>query len=254
MRLRTLPDPDFLPALDERHALRKPAAGLAAWPVHRPRILLLHGSLRARSYSRFAVEEAARLARFFGAEPRIFDPSDLPLPDQIKGDGVFRVRGLAPEDYAVRIPGMTDDVYIKQVKFGDRDITRKKLDLTAASSGLLEIALSPNGAEITGMVRNGDGDAVADATVQLTRTDSDELIPTVSADQNGAFHVRGLAPGDYRMFAWRDDGDGIIEDPEFRRRFEGSSAKITLAEKAHESVDVRLITKEAMDAEAAKIP
>jgi arsenical resistance protein ArsH len=94
MRLRTLPDPDFLPALDERHALRKPAAGLAARPLHRPRILLLHGSLRERSYSRFAVEEAARLARFFGAEPRIFDPSDLPLPDQIKGDDHPAVREL----------------------------------------------------------------------------------------------------------------------------------------------------------------
>ncbi|HET7317251.1 MAG TPA: arsenical resistance protein ArsH, partial [Sphingomicrobium sp.] len=39
-----------------------------------------------RSYSRLAVEEAARLLRFFGAETRIFDPSDLPLPDQIEGD------------------------------------------------------------------------------------------------------------------------------------------------------------------------
>ena len=51
-----------------------------------PRILLLYGSLRERSFSRLAVEEAARLLGFFGAETRIFDPSDLPLPDQVKGD------------------------------------------------------------------------------------------------------------------------------------------------------------------------
>lgn len=87
MRYRTLPDPDFLPALDDHHALRRPASGLAvAGPHHPPRILLLYGSLRERSYSRFVVEEAARLLRFFGAEPRIFDPSDLPLPDQVRGD------------------------------------------------------------------------------------------------------------------------------------------------------------------------
>jgi arsenic resistance protein ArsH len=48
---------------------------------HRPRILLLYGSLRARSFSRFATEEAARLLEAFGAETRIFDPSGLPLPD-----------------------------------------------------------------------------------------------------------------------------------------------------------------------------
>ena len=44
---------------------------------HPPRILLLYGSLRPTSYSRLMTEEAARLLRFFGAEPRIFDPSDL---------------------------------------------------------------------------------------------------------------------------------------------------------------------------------
>jgi arsenic resistance protein ArsH len=48
---------------------------------HRPRILLLYGSLRERSFSRFAVEETARLLQAFGAETRIFDPSGLPLAD-----------------------------------------------------------------------------------------------------------------------------------------------------------------------------
>ena len=86
MRLRTLPDPDFLPALDRRYALQAPARGLAVRPSHPARILLLYGSLRERSYSRLVVEEAARLVRFFGGEPRIFNPSDLPLPDQVKGD------------------------------------------------------------------------------------------------------------------------------------------------------------------------
>ena len=62
-------------------AIKRPALDLA--PDSPPvRILLLYGSLRPRSYSRLAVEEAARLLQYFGAETRIFDPSDLPLPDQ----------------------------------------------------------------------------------------------------------------------------------------------------------------------------
>ncbi len=79
MRPRTLSDPDHVPALDERFAIERPAQGLGPFD-HPPRILLLYGSLRPVSYSRLAVEEAARLLRFFGAEPRIFDPSDLPFP------------------------------------------------------------------------------------------------------------------------------------------------------------------------------
>ncbi|PWG01969.1 arsenical resistance protein ArsH [Sphingosinicella humi] len=85
MRLRTLVDPDHLPALDPRYVHRRLAIGLGD-DQPPPRILLLYGSLRERSYSRLCVEEAARLLQFFGAETRMFDPSDLPLPDQVKGD------------------------------------------------------------------------------------------------------------------------------------------------------------------------
>ena len=49
--------------------------------LHKPRILVLYGSLRERSFSRFLAQEAARLLEAFGAETRIFDPRDLPLPD-----------------------------------------------------------------------------------------------------------------------------------------------------------------------------
>jgi arsenic resistance protein ArsH len=48
---------------------------------HKPRILLLYGSNRERSYSRLLTEEAARLLEQFGAETRIFNPAGLPLPD-----------------------------------------------------------------------------------------------------------------------------------------------------------------------------
>lgn len=84
-RLRPLADPDHLPALNRAFAPARPAQGLgdASAP---PRILLLYGSLRERSYSRLAIEESARLLQYFGCETRIFDPFDLPLPDQVAGD------------------------------------------------------------------------------------------------------------------------------------------------------------------------
>lgn len=48
---------------------------------HAPRILLLYGSVRKRSFSRLATEEASRILNRFGAETRTFNPSGLPLPD-----------------------------------------------------------------------------------------------------------------------------------------------------------------------------
>ncbi|MCO7519078.1 MULTISPECIES: arsenical resistance protein ArsH [unclassified Pseudomonas] len=50
---------------------------------HKPRILLLYGSTRERSFSRLLVEEAARLLEHFGAQTRVFNPSGLPLPDDV---------------------------------------------------------------------------------------------------------------------------------------------------------------------------
>ena len=47
--------------------------------AHPPRILMLYGSLRERSFSRLLTEEAARILRHFGADVRIFDPAGLPL-------------------------------------------------------------------------------------------------------------------------------------------------------------------------------
>lgn len=54
--------------------------------THPPRILLLYGSLRATSYSRLLTLEAERLLQHFGAETRVFDPTDLPMVDSVTAD------------------------------------------------------------------------------------------------------------------------------------------------------------------------
>ena len=77
------PSLDDLPNLDAG-AFRQPGLQQllpTTRATHAPRILLLYGSLRERSYSRLLTEEAARLLRAMGAEPRIYDPRGLPLPD-----------------------------------------------------------------------------------------------------------------------------------------------------------------------------
>jgi len=79
--------PEDFPALDREHwlgpdleRLRGELAG------HPPRILLLYGSLRERSYSRLLTLEAERLLQSMGAETRIFHANGLPLPDDAPAD------------------------------------------------------------------------------------------------------------------------------------------------------------------------
>lgn len=88
-----------LPNLDEQVFEKPSLEGLlpAQRATHAPRILLLYGSVRDRSYSRLLTEEAARLLRKMGAETRIFDPRGLPQPDGAPDDHpkVKQLRELA---------------------------------------------------------------------------------------------------------------------------------------------------------------
>ena len=91
---------DTLPNLDEGAFAPIDGQQLFATADERPpRILLLYGSLRERSFSRLCAEEGARVLRRLGAETRIFNPSGLPLPDDADADHtkVQELRELATE-------------------------------------------------------------------------------------------------------------------------------------------------------------
>ncbi|VTY25252.1 NADPH-dependent FMN reductase ArsH [Xylophilus ampelinus] len=72
-----------LPAIEATHFDVPSLARLSPTKasMHAPRILMLYGSVRERSYSRLLAQEAARLLESMGAEVRFFDPTGLPLPD-----------------------------------------------------------------------------------------------------------------------------------------------------------------------------
>ena len=79
------PSPEFdeLPNVESSLFVQPEVAKLrSATPAtHAPRILLLYGSLRQRSFSRLLTLEAERLLQAMGAETRIFHANGLPLPD-----------------------------------------------------------------------------------------------------------------------------------------------------------------------------
>lgn len=69
------------------HDIESTLASLTVAPsTHAPRVLVLYGSLREKSYSRLLAEEAARVLTAFGAEVRVFRPNDLPVFDRTSND------------------------------------------------------------------------------------------------------------------------------------------------------------------------
>lgn len=171
---------------------------------------------------------------------------------QANDDGTFRMQGVTPSVVRVSVYGLPDNTYVKSIGFAGQDVNGKDLDLTSGAGGEMEIVVSPSGAQVTGVVRDADGKAVPSAIVQIYDK-SGELAKSANTDQNGAFDVKGLAPGEYKTFAWEDRGDGVISDPDFRKSFESKSTPVKLAEKSRENIEPLLITKDAMEVEAAKI-
>lgn len=68
---------------EQLHPIDLKLLGAEQQPAHKPRILMLYGSLRARSFSRLLTEEAARVLVALGAEVKIYNPAGLPLVDEV---------------------------------------------------------------------------------------------------------------------------------------------------------------------------
>lgn len=73
---------DAFPSLDQNLIVKPEHSQFSSQPAsHKPKILLLYGSLRERSYSRLLVQECQRLLSMLGAEAKIFNPEGLPQTD-----------------------------------------------------------------------------------------------------------------------------------------------------------------------------
>jgi hypothetical protein len=170
---------------------------------------------------------------------------------RVSDEGNFRLHAISPAVYRINVNGAPDGSYVKAIRFGGEDITGKNLDLTSSAGGEMQIVISPNAADVSGVVRNENGEAAPGVTVQLYL--GDDLKRTATTDQNGSYHLTSLAPGDYRIYAWEDIEPGLGQEPSFRKNFESRAGVAKLEEKGHESVELKLISKDAIETEAAKI-
>ena len=70
---------------------------------------------------------------------------------------------------------------------------------------------------------------------------------------DGNFTIKSLPPGEYRILAWEEVDYGLGSDPEFRPHFDSRSVVVKLSEGSHETSDVALLSRDAIEVEAAKV-
>ncbi len=179
---------------------------------------------------------------------------------QLNADGTFLVKGVAPSKYFASVGGLPQGTYVKAMRLGGQDVTREPLDLTSGAGGSLEIVLSPKAADISGVVRNEKGETMQGVPVTLWPKIPDHSsatggIKTANTDQNGSFKISGLAPGDYYVAAWDDIPEaGLAQNPDFLAQFSSPDFAIKLDESGHQTADTKLVPRDRLVAEAAKVP
>ena len=186
---------------------------------------------------------------------------DLAAPrGQFADDGAFKITGVFPGRYFVTLGAMPQGTYVKSVSFAGREIPRAPLDLTSGAAGSLEVVLSAKAADVSGTVRTEKGDPLQGVPVTLwpktpDKSREDGGIDTTNTDQNGSFKITGLAPGDYYVAAWDDIPEqGLNENPAFLARFQSDDTAVKLADNGHATADAKLISRERIVAEAARMP
>ena len=168
---------------------------------------------------------------------------------QAADDGTFTIENVNPDSYSVRVMGLPPAFYVKSVRMGDFDATESGLDLTRSGAGVLDILVNPNGGEIDGTVEDPHGLLASGAIVVLVpdakRRDHPELFQRTASDTSGHFSLKGISPGEYKLFAWEDVENGAYQDPEFLQPFENRGESVTIREGSREDRQLKLIPAES---------
>jgi hypothetical protein len=169
---------------------------------------------------------------------------------QVSNDSTFRFQNVSPDVYQVNVLGTPENFYLKSVRFGDADITDSGLDfMQGTQAGELSVLISPNGGQVEGSVENAKGDPAGAAIVVLIpdapRRQLQRYYKTANADQNGHFTIKGIPPGEYKLFAWEQVEYGAYQDPDFLKPFESSGESVSISEKSHETKHLKAIPAES---------
>ncbi len=150
------------------------------------------------------------------------------LPPRPAADGTFTMTKITPGDYKLVVNGLEANMYIKDAHIDRADVLQG-ITIGDRLEGTLDVVVSSNGGEIGGTIVDAAGKPVSGVQAVLipdrlrNRTD---LFKTAVTAVNGRFNIRGVTPGDYKLFAWEDIEQFSYFDPAVLTPFEGKGKPV----------------------------
>jgi hypothetical protein len=162
----------------------------------------------------------------------------------LEPDEPIEMGAIGPGDHRLILETYQPQLYIKSVRLGSTEVRDTRLQIDR-QPGPLEIVLSPNGAKLSGEVVNAARRPAAGARVALVpepglRTRFD-LYKTATTDNSGKWELQGIAPGEYKIFAWERIELGAWQHPDVMRLYENQGTGVTLRERDTRDLYLRVI-------------
>jgi hypothetical protein len=172
-----------------------------------------------------------------------------PSGGSVKDDGSFALENAGPDRYRILAFNLPEGTWLKSIRAGDQEVLDSGIDLSAGVSGPVQITLGSGSGQISGTVQDAKQQAAPGSLVTLLpnpmKEDRNDLYRVTTADQDGQFTLRGIPPGEYRLFAWEDIDPGSYMDPEFLKPHETKAQKITIKVDSQQQVSIAQISVEA---------
>ncbi len=167
------------------------------------------------------------------------------LPRPLPEDGRFTLDNVPLGEYRVEVRHPQPDTYVKEARFDSVDVLNQPVVISDASaSGMLNIVLSPRAGRIDGTSLDRESRPMANIQAVLIPEHSRErvdLYRTAISDRDGRFSMRGIPPGDYKLFAWEAIEEFAYFDSDFLRQFEQQGKRVSISEGSTVTTDVRVI-------------
>ena len=167
-----------------------------------------------------------------------------PQSQAVNADGTFKVDNVSAGEYRISVTALPPGYFVKEARLDQTDVLDQPMRFSGTVSGPLDVVVGANGGLVEGTVVNDKQkpmpgiQAVLIPSRQLNRID---LYKTAVTDDKGHFTMRGITPGDYKIYAWEALEQNAWFDSDLLRQFEQKGKFMQISDGAKEIVEVKMI-------------
>jgi hypothetical protein len=161
-------------------------------------------------------------------------------------DGTFKIPAVPAGHYRVMtVAGLTPDLYLADVRHKAVSVFNAGFDVRSGENDPIQVVVGSGAGTVSGLVQDGSAKVVAGATVALVpeaaRRENLALYLSAVSDASGRFVMRGVPPGDYKLFAWESVRPFAYQNAAFIAKVESRGREIHVGQGTTANAELAII-------------